>query len=415
MNESIYTSRGGGVQVLLTAEEQAMLDGEFGEGTALAMRVLVGIGEAFDAPRMVPISRAHVALSNQEADLWFVERMVGLGARCRVAPTVNPGFDLEYFNQAAALEAGDMEQMERTYRAYRAIGAVLNFSCTPYLLDNIPRQGEVVAFSESSATPYVNAVYGARSNRESAQSALCAAVAGRVPEYGLLLAENRRGQIVVDVKAELSSDFDYQLLGYAVPKKIGHRIPVFVGIPDTASPEALMNLCAELNTAGAVPMFHIVGLTPEAPTLEAALGGREPVDTVTVTDRDLLEVREQISQAPGQVDFVLLGCPHLSLRQLQTIAELVRGKKLRVELWINTSAYTREVAARMGLVDVIERAGGHVLQDTCVDQPIWKHLEGKTGATESPKCAYYTKRRQMNFVIRSLEACVQAAIEGVIA
>lgn len=399
----------------LSEEEQAMLDGAFGEGAALAMRVQVGIGEALDAERMVPITRAHVALSNQEADLWFVERMVGLGAHCRVAPTVNPGFDLDFFGRQQDVQETDLAQMRRTYAAYKTIGAVLNFSCTPYLYDNVPHQGEIVAFSESSATPYVNALYGARTNRESAQSALCAAVTGRVPEYGLLLDENRRGEVLVRVDTSIRSDFDYQLLGWATPKKIGYRIPVFTGLPDRISPYALTALCAEMNTAGAVPMFHIVELTPEASTLEAAFGGVPPAEEVVITRQDLEEAREQISQPAGAIDFVLLGCPHLTLDEVRTIAAMVEGRKLQCELWINTSAHTREMARRMGLLDIIEAAGGHILQDTCVDQPIWRHLAGKTGATESPKCSYYTTRRNMRFVVRSLEDCVQAAMEGALA
>lgn len=404
--------------MILSDEEHAMLLGEFGESTALAMRVQVGIGEAFDAPYMVPISRAHVALSNQEADRWFVEKMVGLGAYCRVAPTVNPGFDVEYFEGLNQVSAPDIDEMRRTAAAYRQIGAVLNYSCTPYLFDNIPRVGEVVAFSESSATPYVNSIYGARTNRESAQSALCAAITGRVPYYGLLVPEERFGTVIVEVTADLSDDFSYQLLGYAVPQKIrGGSIPVFVGIPTDVSPEALMNMGAELNTAGAVSMYHIVGVTPEAPSLSMALSpkGQTEVERVVITQADLDAVQVARSHRPGHIDFVMLGCPHLSLKQIQTIAQLVHGGKLRTELWLNTSAHTRMLAERMGILQIIEQAGGHIVQDTCVDQPIWGHLAGKVGATDSLKCAYYTTRRSMDFVIRSVEDCVQAAIKGEIA
>ncbi len=237
----------------LSQAEQAMLAGDFGEAAALAMRVQVDIGEAFDAPALVPISRAHVALSNQEADLWFVEKMLALGGRCRVAPTVNPGFDIAYFLALNQVDADDVRQMQRTADAYQKIGAVLNYSCTPYLFDNIPGPGEVIAFSESSATPYVNSVYGAKTNRESAQSALCAAITGRVPQYGLLLSEARWASVVVQVETDLASDFDYQLLGSALPKRIQGGVPVFLGIARTVTPEALMNLAAQLNTAGAVP------------------------------------------------------------------------------------------------------------------------------------------------------------------
>ena len=396
----------------LTLEEQEMLSGENGEGAALAMKILVGIGEAFDAERMVKITRAHVALSNQEADLWFAEKLVKAGARCLVPPTVNPGFSLEYFRSAGMVSDEDAAMMERTFKSYRTLACQLNFSCTPYLFDNIPRLGEVIAYSESSATPYVNSVWGARTNRESAQSALCAAVAGRVPEYGLLLAENRRARAVVEVEADMTDDFTYGILGWLVAKKITSHIPVFVGLPLLPTPEALMNLGAELNTAGATAMYHIVGVTPEAPTLEAALSGKSPDIVIKITEQDLEEQLHSMFLHGGPIDFVMFGCPHHTIRQVKEAATIVEGKKLKAELWILTSSYTKEIAKRMGLLDIIKKAGGHIVEDTCVDQPCWRHLAGKVGATDSPKCAYYTKRRDMGFIVRSLRTCVEAALKG---
>ena len=166
--------------MILNEEQQAMLDGKYGEGAAYAMKIQFALGEAFDAPRMVPITRAHVALSNQAGDLWFAEKMLKAGAKCRVAPTVNPGFCLGYFTGSCAhpVTEEDADHMRRTDAAYRGLGAVLSYNCTPYIASNVPNFGEICAFSESSATPYVNSVWGARSNRESANSALCAAVTG---------------------------------------------------------------------------------------------------------------------------------------------------------------------------------------------------------------------------------------------
>jgi cis-L-3-hydroxyproline dehydratase len=396
----------------LTAEERDILEGAKGEGTALAMKIMVGIGEAFDAPRLVPITRAHAALSNQEADLWFAEKLSGGGARCVIPPTVNPGYCLEYFTPLDMASEADTHLMERTRDAYRALGARLSYSCTPYLFDNIPRLGEIIAFSESSATPFVNSVWGARTNRESAQSALCAAVIGKVPEYGLLLTENRKATARVRIEADISEDFSYQQLGWAVPKRIGFRIPVFEGIPPAVSMEALMNLGAQLNTAGAVPMYHIVGLTPEAPTLEAALQGTAPEIEVLITQQDLDEQTAKFSDNPGPIDFVMFGCPHFTIRQVAEIAGLVEGRKLKTEMWVLTSSYTHEMAKRMHLWGIIERAGGHIVPDTCIDQPCWRHLYGKRGATDSPKCAYYTKRRNMSLVVRDLKTCVLAALKG---
>ena len=399
----------------LTQEQQAMLDGKYGEGAAYAMKIQFALGEAFDAPRMVPITRAHIALSNQAGDLWFAEKMYNAGARCRIHPTVNPGFCLGYFTGSCAhpVSEEDADHMRRTDAAYRGLGAVLSYNCTPYIATNVPNFGEICAFSESSATPYVNSVWGARSNRESANSALCAAVTGCVPEYGLLLDENRKGDIVVHVEANMKSDYEYHLLGM-MGDKIGEGIPVFTGLPKHISSEALRNLGAQLNTSGAYGMYHIVGCTPEAPTLEAALGGKKPKHEVVITDKDLLDFQEKFSDEThdGKVDFAMFGCPHFTLKEAMYIAEHIQGKKLAIPMYILTSSDWAEMAHRMGVYDVLAAAGAELIPDSCPDQPCWHYLKGKVGITESPKCAYYPRRRGINFVIRDLDTCIEAALTG---
>lgn len=396
----------------LTQEQQDMLGGKYGKGTAYAMKIQVAIGESFGAERMVPITRAHVALSNQEADLWFAEKLLNAGARCRVAPTVNPGFCLSFFESRNMVSPEYADLMQRTHNAYKGLGAVLSYNCTPYIDTNVPNYGEVIAFSESSATPYVNSVWGARTNREGANSALCAAVTGFVPEYGLLLDENRKGNILVEVQADMRNDYDYHMLGM-MGKKIGNGIPVFTGLPKHISKEALRNLGAELNTSGAYGMYHIVGFTPEAPTLEAAFGGKEPERRVVITNEDLQEELKKISlEGDRQIDFAMFGCPHFTLEEVKHIAERIEGKKLQKEMWILTSSHVKEMAVRMGLDEIITQSGGFIVPDTCPDQPCWGHLNGKVGITESPKCAYYPQRRGIHFVIRDLDTCIEAALTG---
>jgi len=394
-----------------TEEEQAMLDGKYGEGTQIAMKVLASIGEAYDAPRMVPVTRTHVALSNQEADLWFAEKLVAANATCRVRPTVNPSFNWEQFDKITTLEPEDELIVKRTHDAYCKLGAIMTYDCTPYLERNVPRYGEVISFSESSATPYVNSVYGARTNRESAQSALCSAITGVTPYYGFLLKENRAGEVLVHVEADMKDDFDYQMLGYLTPRKIGFAVPVFEGITNP-SKESLMNLGAELNTNGNVAIYHILGFTPEALTMEDAFQGKKPKKEVTITRAELDAMREEISAPKGKIDFALYGCPHFTIDQVTTIANIVKGKKLSVPLFVMTSSLTLDLAKKMGYYQIIKQSGGEIVSDTCMDQPCWKFLYGKKGITDSPKCAYYTKRRDMQFVITSLEDSVEAALKG---
>lgn len=397
----------------LTQEQKDMLDGKYGKGTAYAMKIQVAIGESFDAERMVPITRAHVALSNQEADLWFCEKLLSEGAKCRVTPTVNPGFCLDFFKKRDMVAPEYADLMQRTHNAYKAIGAQLTYNCTPYIDTNVPNFKEVIAFSESSATPYANAVWGARTNREGANSALCAAITGYVPEYGLLLDENRKGDILVEVQADVKTAYDYHIIGM-LGKKIGEGIPVFTGFPkETITKEALRNLGAQLNTSGAYGMYHILGVTPEAPDLETAFGGKEPKRKVVLTNKDKEDILREISEEGNRkIDFAMFGCPHFTLEEVKYIASKIEGKKLEKEMWILVSSHVKEMAVRMGLDEIISNAGGFVIPDTCPDQPCWRHLEGKIGITESPKCAYYPQRRGIHFVIRDLDTCIEAALTG---
>lgn len=402
----------------LTSREQDMLSGKYGPGVALAMKVQVGTGKAFHARRMVPITRAHVAASTQEGDLYFVTKLVDLGARCVVPPTTNPSMDVAYVDDHLyALPPEARARVEASNEAYRRIGAIMTLSCTPELEKNVPSFGEIVAFSESSATPYVNSVLGARSNRESSISALCAAVTGRVPEYGLLLDENRRGEVVVDVRAKVEDDFDWSLLGYAYPQVYrGSEVPVFTGISTRPSPEGLLQFGAELATSGSVAMYHIVGITPEAPTLAAALGDSEPKAHVTITDDDLNKVRDHFKGDPGPIEYAMLGCPHLTLRQVADIARIAEGRRFAVDTWILVSSLTKELAKRMGYLSVIHRAGGHVIADTCMDIPgCWDIYYNRPGVTESPKCAFYSQVYGQRYAVRPLAQAVEAAIAGEVA
>ncbi len=399
----------------LPPEQQEMLDGRYGQGIAKAMEIQTAIGETFDAERMVPVTRAHVALSSQDADLWFVEKLLSLGAKCKVSPTVNPSIDLKYLNQHLfEIPKAGVDIVSATNKAYRKIGATLTFDCTPYLQQNVPGMGEVIAFSESSATPYVNSVLGARSNRESSQSALCAAVTGLVPEYGLLLDENRRAEVLVEVEAKIETDFDYQLLGWCYPELYkGLEIPVFAGIKSRPTPAGFMNFGAQLNTSGAVSMYHIAGVTPEAPSVEAAFGGNEVKHTIKITQEDIDRTRERLCRQGGKIDFAMFGCPHLTITQVETIAKTIADRRFAVDFWVLTSSLTKELAKRMGYLDIIQRAGGHIVADTCIDvPPCWQPYYGKVGVTDSPKCAYYNEIRDITFIIRPLEECVEAAIAG---
>lgn len=295
----------------LTDEEKRMLDGADGRGVQRAMELLVALGKSFDAERMIPVSRTHVALSGQEGDTYWCQLLVDGGATCKVPPTTNPSWDVKGLTKHYEVTEAELELGLRTIDVYRRIGAKLTFCCTPGLGTNVPAFGEHVAFSESSATPYVNAVLGARSNRESSCSALASAVTGVTPLYGYHFEENRGGTMLVDIEARPKDAYDWGILGYYIGRHAGSHIPVlsFRRLDRRPAPEELLYLGAEMATSGSVAMYHIAGVTPEAPTVSAAFRGKQPEFTLPVLPKDLAAQEEEISEKGGKINLVMLGCP----------------------------------------------------------------------------------------------------------
>lgn len=390
----------------LTEREDAVLGGAEGAGAALAMEILAGIGEVMEADVMVPVSRAHVSASAQEADLWFAEKMLGEGARTRICATVNPSYDVGYFRGRGFITEGEAELAEKCASAYEKMGFIMNLTCTPYFDGNLPGLGEAVAFSESSATAFVNSVLGARSNPESAQSALCSAIVGLTPRYGLLLDENRKATMIVNAEAGAADEFDFSVLGWAAAKRIGRGVPLFRG-NFRATPEGLMNLGAELNTAGRVPLFHVEGATPEA---AAALDGAKITDEITITREETEAVKESFAEAYTGADGVLLGCPHYSLEQIYRVHRRLAGRSANIPVWILTSSSVVSMINKLPLGRELAEAGVSVVGDTCVDQPCWHKLRGMRLLTDSPKCFYYTSRRGLRFWVMPAERCIDAAL-----
>jgi predicted aconitase len=400
----------------LTDEEKRILDGERGVGQQKAMELLVALGKTFDAEKLIPIRKAHVALSGQEGDTYWCELLVNGGARCAVPPTTNPCWDVEGLTEVYDVTKDELDLALRTIDVYRRIGAKLTFCCTPGLGTNVPFFGESVAFSESSATPYVNSVIGARSNRESSISALAAAVIGKTPLYGYHLDENRRGDFLIDVDADMRDSYDWGMLGYCVGAVAGSRNPV-LRFKKTVRPrqEDFLYFGAEAATSGAVAMYHIVGVTPEAQTIEKAFAGR-PVPGVErlITNADLEETERTLTESTGPINLVMLGCPHYTYEQILEIERLMNGRRVHesVAFWVLAASDAAELASRSHVRARLERLGVYLVPDTCIDEPCWKSFEGGLGVTDSPKCAYYRERRGQPFVIRRLSECVEASIRG---
>lgn len=402
--------------MLLTDEEKRMQEGEYGEPARLAMEILVALGEIYGAEKMVPIKSAHVAglslKSHGVAGMEWAEEMANKGARVKVPTTMNVvGVDR---SRELGLPKDWVTKQMRIEKAYEKMGCFGTSTCVPYYCGFLPRFKEHIAWAESSAVIFTNSVLGARDNREGGPSALAAALAGRTPLHGFHLDQNRKGDILFKVSAELKEVADYGALGSYVGRIIGTRIPVFAGITSPAI-EDLVYLGSALASSGGAAMFHALGVTPEAPSLEAAFG-KKKYDVVEITAQELEIGRQKLTSAQkNKVDYVAIGCPHLSLNQLKEVAEQIEGKKVAkdVMLWVHTNAALKALAAELGYVKIIEDAGGVVTQDLCTILGNPEALGVRTLATNSPKMAFYAPGSNgFGVWYGSLHKCIEAALSG---
>ncbi len=404
----------------LSKRDRAMLEGTEGEATALAMRIVVEMAELARAERLIDIGSAHVdgCLYHGLAGLDFAERLVAGGARVRVPTTLNVAtLDLLHPD----LYRGDPVVAERARRQmdlYMAMGCQPTWTCAPYQLAERPSFGQHVAWAESNAIVFANSVLGARTDRYGDFIDICAAITGRVPLAGLHLDEARRARLVVrlsDVPGRLlGSDVLYPVLGHLLGKEAGSLVPAIVGLPDDLDEDRLKALGAAAASSGAVAFFHAVGVTPEAPTLEAALGGEPPLREVDVTVRDLVAARDELSTtADGRIGAVSVGTPHLSVSGFQTLARLVMEFPPRVSLYVNTGRDVLAEISERGWAEELASVGVTIVTDTCTYlTPIVRELPGPV-MTDSAKWAWYAPGNiGAEVVFGSLEECVRSAHLG---
>ena len=369
----------------LAKEQEKMLEGEEGEVVEKLMRLLVRLGDIYNADRMIPVGSVQVSgvsyKSIGDPGLEFLEDFASKGAKVKVLTYLNPaGMDLENWREIG-IPADFAERQNRIISAFKKMGIVITATCTPYLAGNLPRFREHIAWSESSAVSFSNSVIGARTNREGGPSALAAAICGFTPNYGLHLDENRKPDFVIDVKADLSFNADFGAMGYFVGSAVKNKIPYFRGIKE-ANTDNLKALGAAMAASGAVALYHVEGMTPEAGLMDT-----EGLEVIEFGNEELKETYEKLNTGE-EPDVVILGCPHASLREIAEVARRVEGKTLKKPLWICTSRAMKETAERMGLLDVIEKAGGKIVADTCmVVSPIENLF--KTTAVNSGKAAHY--------------------------
>ena len=388
--------------MFLTKEEEKALDGEYGPGLQLAMRILVKLGDLFGAERLLPVRSAHVSgisyKTAGDAAIGFLKDLCEMGAKASVLATTNPcGFDERLLG---LLELPDhiVSAQRELLALYGRLGLKMTLTCVPYYQFR-PERGSHLAWAESSAVVYANSVIGAFTNREGAPSALAAAIAGRTPDYGLHRPENRQPGLLVDFSFRPRDEVELWAAGFYVGQVAKNAVPLLRGLRGLSDWE-LKGLGAAMASGGMTAMF----------TLEELSGSRrapEGLEKVEVGREEVTSTLEKLSSAE-EPDLIFLGCSHCSREELALLAEHLRGREVRRPFWICTSRHVR--ASCPELVRAIEASGALVIVDTCVVVSWVEKLGVDVVATNSPKAAYYLPGLSgVRVRLASLKECVELA------
>lgn len=407
----------------LTDEERDMLEGGAGPVLQKALTYQLQVGEFFGADHFVPITNAHFTGDFEVMDtagLNFLEELAAAGAKVRVPTTRNSTcvdpLAVAQLKQRCTLVDGEL----RVGPMLRSMGVLTVNTCIGYQTVYTPHLGEHVAWGDTGAVAYANSVLGARTNYEAGPASLFAGLTGRIAAYGFHLDEHRRANVYCKVKAPMEDLADWGALGLITGKRFrGYwNVPVFEFTSADATSDALKHLAASLASYGSMAMFHVVGVTPEAPTVDAAIAGRALVDRVVVTEEDINAVFDAHDPADGVVDIVVFTAPQQSLLEIQRLAALLADRRVHpgVDVILTTNSMVAAAASEEGLTNVLSRAGAMMLVGTCwylMDPAeMQRQLGWKRVVTNSAKLANIVKAHGYHPVLRRTYDCIEAAVRG---
>ncbi|CAN7172720.1 aconitase X catalytic domain-containing protein [Mesorhizobium amorphae] len=408
------------MSLVLSPEEQAIASGQ--DGAATAMRIVADSARLLGAPRLIPIASAHIdgALYHGDSGTLFAERLVEGGARVSVRSTLNVGaLDLMGCSRIR-LEEPARGMARRMMGAYRKLGCEQSWTCAPYQAGHRPALGSDVAWGESNAVVFCNSVLGARTNRYGDFLDIACAISGRAPDYGLHRAKSRRARLVFDISglsaSFLGSEIAWPVLGSLYGREVGNTIGVVTGVQRHPGEDALKAFGAAAASSGAVGLFHIAGVTPEAPDAETVLAGSAPETVIRVTPEMAAKARASLSTAirPKAIDAVAIGSPHLSLDEFDMLERLIAGRRLSVPVYACTGRHVLSSLEKNGQRKTLEASGVIIVADTCVVvTPIMPELAGGILMTNSGKFAHYAPGNTGYAVLYgSLADCIESAALG---
>ena len=406
----------------LTEEEKAMLAGEIGQPIKWAMEHMVQVGRQFDAEDLVTVTQAHMmgdpeSLGPAGAD--FLEGLVANGGQVCIPTITDPrGVDLSYYKEIGQTE--EMASLERRLiSACRSLGILMTDTCINYQTISPPVLHDHVAFGDTGVVIYSNSVLGARSNFEGGPSALAAGLVGRTPRYGLHLDAKRQGTMRFTVKQQPKNLTDWGILGGIIGRLAGSywQVPVIEGIENTPSSDDMKHFGAAMASYGSVPLFHIVGVTPEAPTLASVFRNTPPAARV-IEDQDYRDFKQVFDAKGDKVDVVVFAAPQLSLTEMSQVADLLDNRRIHAKtaMIVCTSPSVAADCDRMGLTQRIEESGAKVLRGTCFYQQFAREMGEANGwhrlLSNSTKIVNIISGYGYKPSLASMEQCVESAIKG---
>ena len=408
--------------IVLSERDRAILAGEHGKAAQVAMQLVLRMAELQGARELLDVTQAHIdgCIYTGPAFLRFAQQLLDWDAKVCVPTTLNSISVDQRQWRALGIDPAFGEPASALGEVYMAMGAALSYTCAPYLLDSAPKAGEKIVWAESNAVVYANSVLGARTLKYPDYLDICIALTGRAPRSGSHLDEGRHASLLIEVEAPQQADDSFwPLLGYHVGLLAGSDIPLLCGLERSAADsDALKAFGAAFATTSAAPMFHIAGITPEAPDVASALGGKAPSKHLRVSIADLLGSWWELNSAEStRVELVALGNPHFSAGELAVLAQLCEGRSIHPEtaLVVTCGRAIHQQAAQAGHVATLERFGVRLVTDTCwcmLGEPVVPP-GSRTLMTNSGKYAHYAPGlvgRQVHF--GNLAACVEAACTG---
>lgn len=383
----------------LEPEQQAVLNGESGQAMAMVMKTLVLYGKALGAKRLIPVKSAHLAGSfgafTYHAYYRIIDQLVAEGIKFKVPTTVNPrpGHNLKLLNRLYFSKQKYLDTQ------LSALGVIPSYSCVCYEKANVPEFGDRLAWAESSAVQFANSVVGARTNRNSVLMELFSAITGLTPEFGFLLDENRLGNVMIKLDIK---NMDSCALGFIIGKKVVDQVPVIEHYSFTH--KELKCMGAAMAASGGIALYHVEGLTPEAPDLQSVFDS-QPETTITITQADIDGIRTKHLE---NVNVVAFGCPQMTLEDVKELAHHFIGKRVKVPTWFNMIPADKENLSQTDLYDKLHDSGVEIY-DHCPTAALEVQIRRKKVLTNSGKMYYYLQGSEY----AKLEDCLRVCgVEG---